>query len=577
MLLVIRVRDWTNCNSHLAAVKVWESYQSNPVSIEERLTPGRPAVVDQNRGYFAKVVKYIRWFCLQEIAFRGVEEHDDKSDKKGNFRELMDLEFELHSGFEEQRQAIMSQYSIHTDYLSKTIYNEFITIMATEVKRSIFKEVAATKFFSVIIDECKDVCNFKQLSLCLRYSIGSRPIERFVQLVHLSDGSYGAQAIIKEVEKLVTELIHVGGVLTGLGADGASVMSGQWADVQALLKQIYPWLIYVHCVAHRLNLLIVSSLKGTCKNILTLVDKLHALFSSAKTNDVFMKVQQETSVKVMAMPERSETRWSSMFYVLDVICARYKEILMTLVKRAADNDDLAITAGGLYHKLASGQMILTCVALKKALAITTNLSDLLQSSQLEWSSAAQEIQACKTLLTVLQQDESISSIIDQAKAISEKCAIPLTITSPIYSIRSHFSDTELDVYKFTKEFVVKVCSKILSQMLLRFPPEGLVILKGMDALNAASTLFLDEQLLSQLVEHYGADTLNVNKTLLELEVKKYKLQFNPNITPSATNMDPKFYPNLMKLFHMKRSFASFFCRGRTKFLYNEACQDSTEE
>ena len=456
-----------NCNSHLTAVKVWESYLSNPVSIEERLTPGRPAVVDQNREYFAKIVKYIRWFCLQEIALRGVEEHE-------------------------------------------------------------------------------------QLSLCLRYSIGSRPIEKFVQLVHLSDGSYGAQAIVKEVEKLVTELIHVEGVLTGLGADGASVMSGQWAGMQALLKQIYPWLIYVHCVAHRLNLVIVASLKGTCKNILTIVDKLHSLFSSAKTNDVFMKVQQETSVKVMAMPERSETRWSSMFYVLDVICARYKEILMTLVKRAADNDDLAITAGGLYHKLASGQMILTCVALKKALAITTNLSDLLQSSQLEWSSAAQEIQACKTLLTFLQQDESISSIINQAKTISEKCATPLTITSPIYSIRSHFSDTELDVSKFTKEFVVKVCSKVLSQMLLRFPPKGLDILKGIDALNAASTLFLNEQLLSKLLDHYGADTLNVNKTLLELEVKKYKLQFNPN-TPSATNIDPKFYPNLMKLFHLKRS------------------------
>jgi hypothetical protein len=51
----------------------------------------------------------------------------------------------------------MSQYSIHTDYLSKTIYNEFITIMATEVNKSIFQAVAATKFFSVIVDECKDV------------------------------------------------------------------------------------------------------------------------------------------------------------------------------------------------------------------------------------------------------------------------------------------------------------------------------------------------------------------------------------------------------------------------------------
>lgn len=371
------------CDGHLAAVKTWERYQSNPVSIEERLTPGRPAVVDQNRAYFTKVIKYIRWFCLQEIAFRGVEEHDYESNKRGNFRELMELEFELHSEFEEQRQAIMSQYSIHADYLSKTIYNEFVTIMATEVKKEIFQEVAATKFFSVIVDECKDVCNFEQLSLCLRYCIGSRPIERFVQIVHLSEGSYTAQVIAKEVEKLVTELAHFGCILTGLGADGASVMSGKLAGVQALLKQMYPWLIYVHCVAHRLNLVVVTSLKGTCKNILTLVDKLHSLFSSAKTNDVFIKVQRETKVKIMAMPERSETRWSSLFYVLDVLCARYKEILMTLVKRAADTDDPAITAGGLYHKLASGQMILTCVVLKKALAITTNLSDLLQSSQLE--------------------------------------------------------------------------------------------------------------------------------------------------------------------------------------------------
>ena len=230
-------------------------------------------------------------------------------------------------------------------------------------------------------------------------------------------------------------------------------------------------------------------MKGTCKNILTLVDKLHSLFSSAKTNDVFIKVQRETKVKIMAMPERPETRWSSMFYVLDVLCARYKEILMTLVKRAADTDDPAIAAGGLYHKLASGQMILTCVVLKKALAITTHLTDLLQSSQLEWTNAAQEIETCKMLITRLKQEESISSIIDEAKAIAEKCVIPLNITS-IYSIRSHFSDTEVDVSKFTKDFVLKVCNKIAAEMLLRFCPESMVILKGMDALTATSSTLM---------------------------------------------------------------------------------------
>lgn len=139
---------------------------------------------------------------------------------------------------------------------------------------------------------------------------------------------------------------------------------------------------------------------------------------------------------------------------------------------------------------------------------------------------------CKTLLTVLKQDESISSTRDEAKAIGEKCAIPLSLTSPVYSIRSHFSDTEVDVSKFTKDFVVKVCDKISAEMLLRFPPENMVILKGMDSLNATSARYLDEQLLSQLVDHYSADILDLNKTLLQLEVQKFKLQCDPSIFSS---------------------------------------------
>ena len=83
--------------------------------------------------------------------------------------------------------------------------------------------------------------------------------------------------------------------------------------------------MFIVLPAHRLNLVVVASLKGACKNILTLVDKLRSLFCYAKTNDVFMKVQRETKVNVMAVPERSETWWSSMLYVLDVICTRYKK------------------------------------------------------------------------------------------------------------------------------------------------------------------------------------------------------------------------------------------------------------
>ena len=87
---------------------------------------------------------------------------------------------------------------------------------------------------------------------------------------------------------------------------------------------------------------------------MTIVDKLHSVFSSAKTNDVFAKIQKENEVHVHTVPERPETRWSSVFFVLDILCSRYQVILLTLVKRGNDTDDPAVTCVGLYHKMASG-------------------------------------------------------------------------------------------------------------------------------------------------------------------------------------------------------------------------------
>lgn len=44
--------------------------------------------------------------------------------------------------------------------------------------------------------------------------------------------------------------------------DGASVMSGHLGGVQSKIKQQYPCAIYTHCMAHRLNLIVVDMCKG---------------------------------------------------------------------------------------------------------------------------------------------------------------------------------------------------------------------------------------------------------------------------------------------------------------------------
>jgi len=45
--------------------------------------------------------------------------------------------------------------------------------------------------------------------------------------------------------------------------DGASVMSGHLHGIQSKIKDLYPCAIYTHCMAHRLNLVVVDM----CKNI----------------------------------------------------------------------------------------------------------------------------------------------------------------------------------------------------------------------------------------------------------------------------------------------------------------------
>ena len=45
---------------------------------------------------------------------------------------------------------------------------------------------------------------------------------------------------------------------------GPSVMSGCNEGVYCKLRRNFSWLIYIHCAAHRLNLIVVANLKNIC-------------------------------------------------------------------------------------------------------------------------------------------------------------------------------------------------------------------------------------------------------------------------------------------------------------------------
>lgn len=104
----------------------------------------------------------------------------------------------------------------------------------------------------------------EQLSICVRYSVKFQVFERFLGFVNVStgqDANHIVSAIFNFFEKHKVDMNAV--KIIAQSYDGASVMSGHLNGVQSKLKSFYPCAIYTHCMAHRLNLVVVD----TCKNI----------------------------------------------------------------------------------------------------------------------------------------------------------------------------------------------------------------------------------------------------------------------------------------------------------------------
>ena len=51
--------------------------------------------------------------------------------------------------------------------------------------------------------------------------------------------------------------------IVALGADGAIVNSGKISGVWAIMKEEMPWIVFVWCMTHRLELAIQGALKDT--------------------------------------------------------------------------------------------------------------------------------------------------------------------------------------------------------------------------------------------------------------------------------------------------------------------------
>ena len=336
-----------------------------------------------------------------------------------------------------------------------------------------------------------------------------------------------------------TEKLCSSATLLALGADDASVMSGCYKGVGAILRRRYPWLLYIYCAAHRLNLVVAAYFRTVLEanNVINVYKSLHDIFNVASHREIFESVQKECYPKqpIMGASSLTEVRWACKFEGVNTMVKRLQAILVSLQKIGASNSNQADLAAGLYHKILSGTFLISLCFLHKVLAIMNGLSKTMQEYDIKWVNVANKMLAVKWLLLELKT----TYIVEHAEELCSTVNIALDYEDPLYVSRRGVTRSTCP-REYCESLKAASVPMLLEELERRFSRENTSILAALEVLDASKATYLDYNTISTLVGKFG-DCLKIDSALLNTECERAKI-----LIAAGKHIDSELYPNLFK-------------------------------
>ena len=174
---------------------------------------------------------------------------------------------------------------------------------------------------SVQVDETT-VSTKEQLSMIVCLDKGCDIIERQLGFVDVSSDRT-ANAMSTVIKGKLIQHENIKEKLIGQTYDGASVMSGHANGVQAQLQQEYPFAHFVHCAAHRLNLVLcqAASSISPVKIFFVNIGAFCTFTSNAPRRKALLSSHN------LEFPSPGDTRWYYRASVINVLYNNYQKLI----------------------------------------------------------------------------------------------------------------------------------------------------------------------------------------------------------------------------------------------------------
>lgn len=346
---------------------------------------------------------------------------DDELDLEnhGNFIEL--VRFRAETDMVLAKHLMNAPKNAH--YTSKTIQNQLISVIGTQIRNDILAEVKESQFYSILSDEVSDISNKEQISLTLRYvtsqSCEYRVKEMFVDFIEVEriTGKALAEAILQHLSAWGLSVAD----LRGQCYDGASNMSGARSGCKAIIQKEAPKAVYIHCAAHRLNLAIVSACRiQAFRNCESYIGEIARFFKfSAKRQRLLDKAIDTLipNARAKKLKDACKTRWiqhiDAYATFLELLPALHMS-LQAIIDRSQYEEELgsdwnwdseSITkANGFFYQLECSSFLLCFKILLEVLSSLRPLSVKLQMQAMDVFYAYSEIKGVIKTLAKMRDD-----------------------------------------------------------------------------------------------------------------------------------------------------------------------------
>jgi len=373
-------------------------------------------------------------------------------------------------------------------------------------------------YYSILIDESTDISISKHLIVYVKYLDNWEPKTSFLGLVHVD--SCDAASIVKSLigylmkKELKTELFY------GFTSDGASVMLGCDNGVAAILKQeVNPLILNIHCVAHRIELAAIHSVKvgSELKEHEKTINEVAAFFHcSPKRLGMLQKACEQLSsannisLDFLTPKSSSHTRWLSIYDSTIILLKIYPAIILvinTLV--LTENKKTAIAIKELRDKIKSVRFIVGLFLFKQYLE---PIKFMCVNFQKEDITLARMIELVNSTIYQLEKSKSV----ELEEHLAEWKLRKENGFEPLFKLYKHCNliGFNLDIFESLNLLALQYKKDLIQQIVNRFPNEKIfsaltifdikewpIVKNGY--LPDSSSLNLDETLI-----HYGETSIN---------------------------------------------------------------------